>query len=50
MVTEEDELYQCDECGLHYRNRATARDCEDYCREHNACNTAIVAQSVDTGG
>lgn len=48
MVTAEDGLYRCAECGLHYRDRATAQECEDYCREHNACNTDITVQAVDT--
>lgn len=49
MVTEEDGLYRCEECGLHYREEETAAECETYCREHNACNTDIIKQSVDIG-
>lgn len=48
MVTETDNLYQCDECGLRYEDREIAEECERFCREHNACNTEIIGQSVDT--
>lgn len=41
------ELYQCLECGLHYRNQETANKCEAWCKEHNSCNLEITRQSVE---
>lgn len=47
MVTEDDGLYKCDVCGLHYNERGTAEECEEFCREHNACNPDLIAQAVE---
>lgn len=36
-------LYQCEECGLRYRDREWAEKCEAWCREHRSCNLEIIA-------
>ncbi len=48
MVEEVDDLFRCEECGLRYEDEATARKCEKFCSENNACNPEIIAESVDT--
>ena len=40
-------LYQCPECGLHYRDAKTAAECEAFCKAHNACNLEISMKSVE---
>lgn len=50
MVAVEDGLYRCEVCGLRYEDRELAEDCEQFCREHNACNTDIIQQAVDVEG
>ncbi len=44
----DNDLYRCEECGLRYEDRKTAQDGEDFCHESDACNTAIIKESVDT--
>jgi len=34
-------LYQCKECGLHYKDKDTAEKCEAWCKEHKTCNVEI---------
>lgn len=34
-------LYECVLCGLHYREREWAERCEAWCKEHPSCNLAI---------
>jgi hypothetical protein len=41
------EFYQCAECGLHYRDKETAKQCEEWCKEHNSCNLEITRHSVE---
>ncbi len=36
-------LYVCEECGLKYRDNETAMKCEEWCREHGACNIEILS-------
>lgn len=43
----EPKLHQCAECGLHYVNEATAKKCEAFCKEHNACSLEITRYSVE---
>ncbi|MDY6778879.1 MAG: hypothetical protein SVU32_09510 [Candidatus Nanohaloarchaea archaeon] len=51
MVSEEqfegEASFACDVCGLHYRERETAERCEAYCREHDACSTEIIKESLE---
>lgn len=40
-------LYACPVCGFHYRDEATAKKCEAWCKEHGACSNEITALSVE---
>lgn len=40
--------YACGECGLIYRNRETARECESWCSKHNTCNVEIARHAVES--
>ena len=40
-------LYQCNECGLHYKNKDTADKCEAWCKEHKTCNVEITKESEE---
>ncbi len=40
-------LYQCKECGLHYRDKDTAEKCEVWCKEHKTCNVEITSQAEE---
>lgn len=40
-------IFLCDICGLGYADRATAQECEDYCRAHkDSCNAEISKKAV----
>ncbi|MBI1999302.1 MAG: hypothetical protein HYS74_01440 [Parcubacteria group bacterium] len=39
-------LYQCEACGLAYRERKIAEECEQWCREHASCNIEIIKNAV----
>lgn len=39
-------LYRCPECGLQYRDRETAAQCEAWCKEHKSCNLEITRYAV----
>ena len=40
-------IYQCKECGLHYKNKDTADKCEAWCKEHKTCNVEIIKQAEE---
>lgn len=40
-------LYQCKECGLHYKDKETAEKCEAWCKEHKTCNVEITNQAEE---
>ncbi len=40
------ELYQCGECGLQYKEKGLAEKCEAWCREHHSCNIEIIARAI----
>ena len=40
-------LYVCEECELKYRDNETAMKCEEWCREHGACNLEIIKHAVE---
>ncbi len=43
----EEKLFQCPECGLHYTDEQTAKECEAFCKAHNACSLEISQKSVE---
>lgn len=43
----EEDTYQCQECGLHYEDERTAKQCYEYCKEHKACSIEITGQSIE---
>lgn len=43
----DEKLYQCPECGLHYKNVEQAKKCEVWCREHHSCNLEITSQAIE---
>lgn len=46
-MTEKKQVYQCDECGLHYKDKKTAELCEAWCKERNSCNLEITRLSLE---
>lgn len=47
MEKESNNLYQCPECGLHYKDKELAEKCETWCKEHKTCNVEIMKQSEE---
>ena len=43
----EPKLYQCPECGLRYKDKKTATQCEAWCKEHKSCSLEITELSVE---
>ena len=39
-------VHLCEECGLGYETPTVAKECEDFCREHDACSWPITRQAV----
>jgi hypothetical protein len=46
MMCGKDTCYQCEECGLRYREKVQAERCEAWCREHKSCNLEIIKDAV----
>ncbi|MGQ9476914.1 MAG: class I SAM-dependent methyltransferase [Candidatus Bipolaricaulia bacterium] len=40
-------LYQCPECGLEYKEKEWAEECERWCKEHRSCNPEIIKHAVE---
>jgi len=43
---ENEELYQCPVCGMHYRDKTTAESCQAWCTEHKSCNLDIIKHAI----
>ncbi len=46
-MSKKKQVYQCPECGLHYRQQQIAKQCEEYCKTHNACSMEIASHAVE---
>ncbi|MBU1197454.1 hypothetical protein KJ765_02975 [Candidatus Micrarchaeota archaeon] len=46
MVTEKNQRYACEECGLKYADQQTAEQCELWCAEHKSCNLEIIRHAI----
>jgi len=38
--------YQCSECGFKYKEKEWAKKCETWCKEHKSCNLEIIKHAV----
>jgi len=47
MVKKVNGLYECEECGLTYKDQKTAKECEDYCRKYKSCSLEITERAVN---
>lgn len=36
------EMYQCEECGLKYEIKENAERCQAWCKEHKNCNLDLI--------
>ena len=41
------QIFQCPECGLHYRSQKIAKQCEEFCKTHNMCSTEIARFAIE---
>jgi hypothetical protein len=42
-----EQVFQCPECGLHYRDELNQQACEEFCRANKACSMEIAKQAVE---
>lgn len=42
-----DITYECPECGLHYGDEAIMKQCQAFCKEHQACSIEITKNSIE---
>lgn len=40
-------LYQCEECGFKYEKEELAKQCEAWCKETKSCNLEIIKHAVE---
>ncbi len=46
MVSKSGIYYQCDICFFKYKDEKTAKECEAFCKENNACSIEITKLAV----
>jgi hypothetical protein len=39
-------VFKCMKCGWMYKDKKKAQECENYCKEHNACNIKFVKYAI----
>lgn len=39
-------IYNCKECGFKYKKQELAKECEEYCKKHKACNSEIIRKAI----
>ena len=46
IMVEGRKYYACGECGLVYRQRRLARECEEWCSKYKSCNRELAGKAV----
>lgn len=49
MVIPTNENWQCEECGLIYKDKEWALKCEAWCKENRSCNLEIIEHAIRDG-
>jgi predicted Zn-ribbon and HTH transcriptional regulator len=47
---EGEKLYECQECGMKYRDKELAEKCRAWCAKHKSCNLDIIKFAVEEEG
>lgn len=42
------ELFECPECGLHYVDEELAEKCAAWCSKYKSCNLEIIKYSIES--
>ena len=45
MEQNDQQLYECSECHLKYKDKEWAEKCRAWCRKHQSCNLEITAHA-----
>ncbi len=46
-ITQNDqEIYQCEECGFRYADKDTAEQCQAWCGKNKSCNLDIIKHAL----
>ncbi len=40
-------VFVCGECGMKYRKKERAEECEAWCKVHHTCNIEIIKNAVE---
>lgn len=43
-------VYRCSECGLGYKEKEIAEECQAWCKEHKSCNLDIIKYAIKENG
>ncbi|CAE6500863.1 DUF7128 family protein [Candidatus Nitrosotenuis uzonensis] len=43
---ENQQIHQCNECGLGYEDLETAERCENHCKTYNSCSLEITSHAI----
>lgn len=46
MVKHIDDLFQCEECSMFYKEEEIAKQCEEWCKRTKSCNLDIIKHAV----
>ena len=46
MVRKNNNLFECESCGLKYKEKEIAEKCEVFCNKYNACSLEIIKHAV----
>lgn len=41
------EIFQCSDCGMHYKDANMAKKCYEYCKNNKACSIEITKHSIE---
>ena len=41
------EGYECNECGLTYKDKNTAKKCQEWCKKYKSCNLNITKHATN---
>lgn len=42
-----EQIFQCPECGMHYRDETIAKACQEFCSKHKACSLDIAKHAIE---
>ncbi|MDO8537612.1 MAG: hypothetical protein Q7S21_01885 [archaeon] len=47
MAKKTEKFFECNECGMKFKEKTWAQKCENWCKKHHTCHIEIIKHAIE---